>query len=126
MSSAVNLSSFPSDFSLLHYQNCTIAGEWAATYWRTAEIPLYWTMKFLQDGLSDYYSARNESIPNDYEIIAWILSQDEVGEKQIWDHMDTFAYDQCSHEVCPRIGWKGNSDLAGRGVRCPSLAGTSR
>lgn len=118
---ATNFSHFPLNPRALPYNNCAVAAEWAATYWRTYDLSLNSTARFLQDGLLDHFKTNNMSGPDDSEVMGWILSKSQEQQSGVWKDMNSFTYNRCKNDVCPKLGWKGNSDLAGRGVRICSI-----
>jgi hypothetical protein len=50
--------------------------------------------------------------PNITEITAWRETQD-FGINIVY-----YGFRNCLSEVCPFLGWEGNSDVAGLGVSC--------
>jgi hypothetical protein len=117
MDLTLNISWIPPYVSNLSFSNCTLAGEWAAVYWRSdTDLPLLAGVDLLRDGLSGWLESQNFSRPTDMDILQWITKDVRNATWDLGETMDEFAYGSCRYEVCPRIGWQGNSDLAGRGV----------
>jgi hypothetical protein len=116
MDTSSNHSWIPPDRSVLEFSNCTAAGEWAAVYWRSPDLPLLLTVDLLRKGFSTYMNNNNLTAPTDGEIMQWIMYDLRDDNWTIPDAIDQWAYTYCLGDVCPRIGWQGNSDLAGPGV----------
>jgi hypothetical protein len=121
MNLSTNLPWPPSDFSILDFSDCEAAGKWTAVYWSSPDIPLLLTVDILQQGLSNYVNAHNLTAPTDGEILQWVMDGVRQDNWTIPDIIDGWAITSCLDDVCPSIGWQGNSDLAGPGVSCLCL-----
>ncbi|PSN69213.1 hypothetical protein BS50DRAFT_586553 [Corynespora cassiicola Philippines] len=111
---------FPSNLSHMQFHNCTLAGEWGAVYWRTPgeNLPMSLTASLLKDGLLDYLKGENLTIlPTEAQALGWLMGRISSGSNDLVLSMEKFAVDNCMREACPRMGWQGNSDLVGVGVR---------
>ena len=102
--------------AFLEFHNCTLASEFAALSWRIPDEPLFYTFNLLRDGLKEYFSRQNRSLPTNSELLQWFGEDMESEDSAILVFVETFIEDNCIHELCPRLGWRGDTDLAGIGV----------
>ncbi|KAF2871749.1 hypothetical protein BDV95DRAFT_48225 [Massariosphaeria phaeospora] len=100
----------PSDTSALHFSNCTLAATFVATTLRSSAIPLLLADAFLIDGLSAYLSARGLARPSLGSTMEYML------ESNATSSMFAFAEQHCLPDICVRLGWEGNPDIAGVGM----------
>lgn len=109
----------PPDASVLSFTSasCANATSWLAKVLQLAndefDYPIYETANFVQVGLQSWLNA-NESraLPTTLETIAWLMDDDFT----VTDSLITFATEECKRTFCEQMPWKGNPDLAGRGV----------
>ncbi|KAF2684628.1 hypothetical protein K458DRAFT_389089 [Lentithecium fluviatile CBS 122367] len=122
MNSTAGFPWLPPDIYSLEFTNCTLAGEWAAVYWRSeTDYPLFALVDLVRNGLSPWLTRNNLTPPTDGDVMKWIMDygiilDDYTGPWPLWYLINEYAATSCLDEVCPRIGWQGNSDLAGRGM----------
>jgi hypothetical protein len=112
----------PPDLSYLHYKNCTAASVWAESVLRssTHDIPYRSTTETLADALSDYLAENQLADPLPGELMIWFTYNMENQNATLGISMLEFAIGTCLEQLCPILGWQGNSDVAGRGVRVQS------
>lgn len=110
----------PPDLSDLVLENCNALSNWMVKILKTGDIPLFSTQDVLWEGLSDYLRKLEIDATRTGDIIGWWV-EDAIGKTQqgesFYVAILNYTLAHCMNEVCPQIGWQGNSDLAGRGVR---------
>lgn len=102
--------------AFLELHNCTLASEFSALSWRISDEPMFYLMDVLRDGFSGYVSRQNRPLPTNSELIQWFGDDIRSDYSQILGFVEDYVEYNCIHELCPRLGWRGDTDLAGIGV----------
>lgn len=101
----------------IEFKNCTLAAEFSALYWRIPDLPLFYLTDLLRDSLGSYFARRNHSLPADWELLKWFGDDLAADNSTILESIRGFVSQQCLAELCPRLGARGDADIAGLGVR---------
>lgn len=132
MSQAINLSWTPPAAADWNFaptpQVCAAASRWTGTLIEAISIseaegirpvPISFSVEYLYTILPSEY--RDDSVNT--SLAAWYYDQhllnttDERYWRDFWDYFEDFPLDNCQNELCPKIGWEEDPDLAGVGVR---------
>lgn len=116
MNFSTNISWVPPDTSYLHFNNCTLAAEYAAVHWQTGQLPLLATSRLLRDGLSTYLDQSNTTALPDWELLRWATETIQGNQTALIETMDNFTFTNCLEQVCTRMNWQDDADIAGSGV----------
>lgn len=117
----------PPDLTVLHWDSCTTPSLWLELFYRTmfpdgGQYPLQITAAVLREGYHEYWQQRNMSEPAGWELQSWFLENrwkcNSTGENGLDVYLERYARTSCLDKFCKRLPWQGNSDQAGRGVRC--------
>jgi hypothetical protein len=83
------------------------------------DIPFNATLQLLRHGLEQGYG-RNERSLTDNDLLRWANNRTSL--EDIMYHTTWYADQHCGADLCKKLGWEGNLDLAGRGVGSSNLA----
>lgn len=110
----------------LVYDNCSAAAPWLARYSSLyGNGDLSWTGVTIELAVNYLRSMipGNWTQPNDAELLAWYLERTGGLEHDgvTMNAMINFTLTECGEELCHRLQWQGDPDLAGVGVSCSQV-----
>jgi hypothetical protein len=108
----------PQSYTDVHFSDC---GKGIVLLWKhfvnkvsltnvSEDLEVYQT---ISHGLQDYWRAHGFEPPSQAQLWQWASETSTVSDAlQV-----LLVGGNCKKEICPLLGWEGNSDIAGRGVR---------
>jgi hypothetical protein len=95
--------------------DCALSSSWAVSLVHTHhnDFLLKSTYTLLDDALRQYWKDKDVNRPEMGEMMRWFMEDGYLSLDFMWN----FTLTNCKELFCAELGWQGNSDLAGLGVR---------
>lgn len=105
-----NFSWVPPDTSELIFTNCSLATSFYAGL-ESEQDRTKLVADYLLDGLASYLQKNDYEQPSVEQLHFWAANPDVYNKM-----LDYAESPSCHTELCPKLGWEGDADIAGSGV----------